>query len=250
MIDAEEGALGGIVHGAIAAGFRDADIFDGAIAIDAEGNRSFCSASGANGWVDGVLHPILIDGALHGFDVPTVTAGEITAARALHGHTAIGGTGKIAEAGGKTGLAALAVRDSVVGLRCFALEHFGRSGGGEGLFFFKFVHVDGVFFGLGFLGLGLFLIETFAEVHSAAVGRGDGGLRHGDACTADESDLGAGIAASATDAAPSVAGALDPDADEEECGEGNVKPGRVTEEAVEGEVVDGVGGARHGVRTR
>jgi len=248
VIDAEEGALGGVVHGTIAAGFRDADIFNGAVAIDAEGNRSFGFAGSANGGIDGVLHPVLIDGALHGFDVPTVTAGEITAAGTLHGDTTIGGTGEIAEAGRQARLAAFAVGDGVFSLRRFTLENLGGLRGGQGLFFFKFVNVDGVFFGFG-RGLGLFLVETFGGVDGAAIGRSDGGLRHGNASAADESDLRAGITTTATDAAPGIAAALDPDADEEKCGKRDVEPGRVTEEAVEGEVVDGVGGVRHGVRT-
>ncbi len=191
----------------------------------------------------------MIHGTLYGFDVPAVTTGEITAAGTLNGDTAIGGTGEIAEAGGKTGLATFAIVSGVVGLRFLALEHFGRFGWGKRLSFVKFVNIDGVFLWFRFLRLGLFLVETFGGVDSAAVGRSDGGLRHGNACAADQADFCGGIAATPADASPSVAGALDPDADEEECGEGNVKPGRVTEEAVEGEVVDGVGSVRHGVRT-
>src|SRR5208283_2461678 len=198
--------------------------------------------------LDSEVRIFLMEGALHGFNVPTVATGEIGTARALYGDTTIGGTGEIGEAGWEIGLAAFAVGDGILSLRRLALENFGRSGRGERLFLFKFVDVDGVFLGLGFLGLGLFLVETLGGVNSAAFGRGDGGLRHGNAGAADEADLYAGVAAT-TDAAPGVAGALDPDANEEEGRERNVKPGRVTEEAVEGEVVESVGGLRHGVRT-
>jgi len=48
VIDPEEGALGGIVHGAIAARFGDADIFDRPVAVDGECDGGFGTTSSAD----------------------------------------------------------------------------------------------------------------------------------------------------------------------------------------------------------
>lgn len=62
MVDHEKSTLSGKVQGAIAAGLRDADICDGAIAIDCE--RDFGVVVGADRRVDRVPHPILADARL------------------------------------------------------------------------------------------------------------------------------------------------------------------------------------------
>src|SRR6202035_4400329 len=115
FIDTEQGAGGGVVHGAIAAGGVEANVFDGAVAIDAEGSGGLSAAGGADGGVDAGLDPVLADGALHGFDVPAVAGGEIAAALALDGEAAGGGAGVLRVAGGDVHLAAFAVVGGIIG---------------------------------------------------------------------------------------------------------------------------------------
>ena len=130
--------------------FGDANIFDGAIAIDGEGDGGFGAAGGANGGVDGVLHPVLIDGAADGFDVPGIARGEIATALALDGDTAIERTGRGGVAGGNiVHGAALAVGNSVLGRGSFGFEDFGVFAGRKRLFLFEFRDFGGVFDRLG-----------------------------------------------------------------------------------------------------
>src|SRR5580658_5655449 len=77
VLDGEQRARGGIVHGTIAAGFGDANIFDGAVAIDGESESGFGATGGTDSGIDGVLQPVLIHGATHGFDIPAIARGEI-----------------------------------------------------------------------------------------------------------------------------------------------------------------------------
>ena len=242
MVDAEESALGGIVHGAVAAGFGDTNIFDGAVAIDGEGDGGLGPTGSANGGVDGALHPILADGATNGFDVPGIASGEITAALALNGYTTIERAGRVRIAAGNIHLAALAIRDGILGWRSIFFEDLGGFAGRKRLFFFKFGDFGGVGFGLRFLGLGLFLMETFGGINGLAL-CGVGGRGHGDASTGDEINPHTGI--TTTNTAPGITRALDPDTDEHEDGEGDVKEDRVGEAAFEGCGVESVG---HGGR--
>ena len=240
VIDAEESALGGVVEGTVAAGFGDANVFDGAVTIDGEGDSGFGPASGTNGGIDGILHPVLTYVAFDGFDVPGVARGEITAALALHGDAAIERAGSVGIAAGEIHLAALAVGDSVFRRRSFLFEHLRFVAGRKGFLFFEFGNIGGVGFGLGLFGFRFFLIQTFGGVDGFAIG-GVGGGRHGDACAGDETDLYTGFASA--DAAPGIAGVLDPDADEKKDGERDVEVDGVGEVSFEGkrvEVVDGL----------
>jgi len=125
FVDAKESASGGVVHGSIAAGSVETNVFDGAIAIDAECGDGMSTARGADRGIDAGLDPVLADGALDGFDVPAVAGGEITAARARNRQAAGGGAGGLRVAGGDVHLAAFAVRGGVVGRLNFRLEDFG-----------------------------------------------------------------------------------------------------------------------------
>ena len=100
--------------------------------------------------------------------------------------------------------------------------------------------------GLGRFGFGLFDVETFGGIDDLGF-RGIDLGRHGNAGAGDEIHFYAGIAA--TDAAPGFTGALNPDADKEECGERDVEEDRVREVAFEGEVVGGGGVGHGGIRT-
>src|SRR5258708_12155466 len=99
LVDTEEGAGGGVVHGAIAAGSVEANIFDGAVAKDAEGCDGMGAARGTDGGIDGGLDPVLADGALDGFNVPAIARGEIAAARAGNREAAGGFAGSLRVAG-------------------------------------------------------------------------------------------------------------------------------------------------------
>src|SRR5258708_28287356 len=59
FVDAEEGASGGVVHGAIAAGSVEANMFDGAVAQDAEGGDRMGAAGRAGTAMDGGFGPRL-----------------------------------------------------------------------------------------------------------------------------------------------------------------------------------------------
>ena len=144
MVDGEERALSGVVHGTIARGFGDANIFDGAIAIDGEGDGGFGATSGANAGVDGVLHPVLIDGATNGFDIPGVASGEIATTLALNRDAAVERAGSVGIAAQVVHGAALAVGDGVFGRRSFGFEDFGFFAGRKRLFLFEFGDLGGV----------------------------------------------------------------------------------------------------------
>ena len=242
MIDGEKGALSGIVQRAISAGFRDANIFDSAVTIDGEGKSGFGATSGTDGGVNGVLHPVLIDGATNGLDVPAIACGKITTALALNGNATIEGTGLIRIASGNVHLAALAVRDSVRRRRSFIFEDLGFLAGRKGFFFFEFGDVGGVLRWLGRFGLWLFDVETFGGVDDLGIGGIDGG-RHGNAGAGDETYFYAGV--TPPDAAPGIAGALQPNADQEKDSERDVKKDGIREVLFEVEIVGG-GGVRHG----
>ena len=246
LVDAEEGASGGVVHGAIAAGSIEANVFDSAIAIDAERSGGLSAAGGADGRIDAGLNPILADGAFDGFDVPAVTRGEIAAALALDGEAAGGSAGRLRIAGGDVHLAAFAVGGGVIGWLNFRFEDFGFFGGRRRrLLFLELENGRGIG-GLGRFDLGLFFGQAFGGIDDLA-GSGDDWVRHGNSGAADEIDLGAGFAA-ATYAAPGIAGALDPDAESDRGDQADVQPGGVAEEAFERGIVV-VGGVVHGVRT-
>src|SRR5580658_3349340 len=55
-----------IVEGCVAAGFRDADIFDRAVAVDRKGGDRVNGARGASGGIDAGLKPVLSDPAADG----------------------------------------------------------------------------------------------------------------------------------------------------------------------------------------
>ena len=84
VIDVEERALSRVVHRTIAARFDDADILDRAIAVDGKADGGLGAAGNANAGIDGVLHPVLIDIAAYGLDIPGVPSSEIAAALALN----------------------------------------------------------------------------------------------------------------------------------------------------------------------
>src|SRR5882757_2358043 len=129
FVDAEEGASGGVVHGAIAAGSVEANIFDGAVAKDAEGGDGMGAAGGADRGIDGGLDPVLADGTFDGFNVPAIARGEIAAARAGNREAAGGCAGSLRVAGGDIQLAtAFAIGHGVWGRRCFWCEDFGFLG--------------------------------------------------------------------------------------------------------------------------
>src|SRR5258708_14012806 len=70
LVDAEEGAGGGVVHGAIAAGSVEANIFDGAVAKDAEGCDGMGAAGCGDGGICGGFDPVLPDCARAGHKLP------------------------------------------------------------------------------------------------------------------------------------------------------------------------------------
>ncbi len=242
MIDGQKGALSGIVQRAIATGFRDANIFNSAVTIDGEGESGFGVASGADGWVDGVLHPVLIDGATNGFDVPAIACGKITTTLALNGNTTIERARLIGIASGNVHLAALTVRDSVRRRGSFIFEDLGFFAGRKRFFFFKFGDVGGVLGWLGRFGLRLFDVETFGGVDDLGISGVDGG-RHGNAGAGDEIYFYAGV--TTADAAPGIAGALQPNTDKENDSERDVKKDGIREVPFEVEIV-GDGGVGHG----
>src|SRR6266481_7972568 len=246
LVDTEEGAGGGVVHGAIAAGSVEANIFEGAVAKDAEGGDGMGAARGADGGIDGGLDPVLADGALDGFNVPAIARGEIAAARAGNGEAAGGCAGSLRVAGGDVDLAAaFAVGDGVWRRRLFGFEDFGFFGGRwRRLFFLELENGRGI--GLGLFDLGLFFGQAFRGIDDLT-GCGHDWMRHGNAGAADEIYLYAGLGA-ATDASPGIAGALDPDAEGDCRDQADVQPSGIAEKALEGGVV-AVGGVTHGVRT-
>jgi hypothetical protein len=233
LIDAEEGALGGVVHGTIAAGFGDTDIFDGAITIDGEGDGGFGAMLGTNGRIDGGLHPILGDGAFDGFDVPAVATGEIAAALALHGDSTGGRAGRWRVAGRQTHLAALAVFDGVVGAGRFVFKNLGRLRWGKRLFFLgvELGNLQGVGFDFRRLGR-LGFVEALGGIDGMAIGK-DIGLRHGNAGAGDEFYFCFGRIAS-THAAPGVAAALHVDSDEQSGGHTDVQDDGIHHESLQG----------------
>ena len=243
MLDGEERARGGIVHGAVAAGFGDPNIFYGAIAIDGESERGFGATGGADSGIDGVLQPVLIDGATNGFDVPAIARGEIAATLALHGNAAVERAGLIGIAGGDVHLAALAVRNGVGRRRGFLFEDFGLFAGRKNFFFVELGNIGGVFGRLGRFRLRLFDVEALGGIDDLGFGGIDGG-RHGNACAGGEGNFYASVAAA--DSAPGVAGALEPDAGEKDGGERYMEEDRVGEVAFEAEVFRGVDGFGHG----
>jgi len=144
MIDAEEGTLRGIVHGTVAAGFGEANIFDGAVAINTEGHGGFGATSGANAGIDGVLHPVLANGADHGLHVPGIAPGKITAL-SLHADptVAVEGTRRSRVTGGKVRGAALA-GDGVGGVGRLLFENLGFFAGRKWPFLGEFGNLGGI----------------------------------------------------------------------------------------------------------
>src|ERR1700729_633241 len=65
-----DGPQAGVVPREIAAGLSDADIFDGAIAANAERNGGVERGGIANAGVDGHLVPVGINATLWGLEVP------------------------------------------------------------------------------------------------------------------------------------------------------------------------------------
>src|SRR5579885_2529198 len=245
FIDAEEGPSGGIVHGAIAAGGFQANVGDGAVAIDAERDRGFGAASGADSGIDGGLNPVLADGADDGRDVPTVARGEVATSLALHGQAAGGGAWGVRVATGDAHLTASAVRGGVIGSRWLVFEDPGFASRRQRLLFFKFGDFGDFRFDL-FLGLGFFLVEALGGVD--CLGRsGNDGLRHGDAGVGDQADFRAGAAGTTTEAAPFIAGAIQVNADEQCESDADMEPRRIAEISAEGGVAGGGGGHREEV---
>src|SRR6266436_5991383 len=246
LVDAEEGAGGGVVHRAIAAGSVEANIFDGAVAKDTEGGDGMGAARGADGGIDGGLDPVLADGALDGFDVPAIARGEIAAARAGNREAAGGCAGSLRVAGGDVDLtAAFAIFDRVIGRRFFGFEDFGFFGRRRRrLFFLELGKGRGI--GLGVFDPGRFFGQAFCGIDDVT-GCGHDWMRHGNAGAADEIYLYAGLGA-ATDASPGIAGPLDPDAEGDCRDQADVQPSGIAEEALEGGVF-GLDGVAHGVRT-
>src|SRR5882757_6164850 len=245
LVDAEEGAGGGVVHRAIAAGSVEANIFDGAVAKDTEGGDGMGAARCADGGIDGGLDPVLADGTFDGFDVPAIARGEIAAPRAGNREAAGGCAGRLRITRGDVHLTAFAISDGVIGRRFFGFEDFGFLGRRwRRLFFLELENGRGI--GLGLFDLGLFFGQAFGGIDDLT-GCGHDWMRHGDASAADEIYLYAGLGA-ATDASPGIAGPLDPDAEGDCRDEADVQPGGIAEEALEGGVVV-VGGVTHGVRT-
>jgi len=243
MVDAEEGTLRGIVHGTIAAGFGDADVFDRAIAIDTKGDSGFGATRGAHGGVDGVLHPILADSANDGLHVPSIASGEVATALAPSGESAVDGAGRIGVARGNAGGPLLA-GDRVVSIVRLLFEDYRRVAGAKRPFPRPLGNFgDG--FGSYFRGRGkrVTLVETLGGIGNAAVGDVRR-LKHENASGGDDIDFEAGIAA-ATDTAPLIAGMLKRDAREHDDRESEVQEHRIKQEALERELVGGGDGVGH-----
>ncbi len=124
FVDAEHGTHGGVVHGTIAAGGIELDIFDRAVAKDREGDYCLGPASGTNSGIDSALQPVVGNTLAHALNVPRIARVEFAAACSFHSNAATERAGSIGGAGGKTHLAALAVIDGVIGARSFILESF------------------------------------------------------------------------------------------------------------------------------
>jgi len=124
FVDAEQGAHAGIVHGAIAAGLRESNIFDGAIAENGERDDGVSGACGADRRIDGALHPIVLDTLGDTGNVPGIARGKFGAALAAEGEASGGrhGAWLRAVAGGNIHLATFAVGHGVIGWRRFVLE--------------------------------------------------------------------------------------------------------------------------------
>src|SRR4029077_12204424 len=131
LVDAGEGANAGVVHGTIAAGLRETNIFEGAVAENGESDDGVSRARGADRSVDGVLHPVILHAFGDAGDIPRIARGKFSAALTAHGdprgvrHGA--GFGTVAR--GNVHGAALPVGDSVCGRRSFVLESFGGLAG-------------------------------------------------------------------------------------------------------------------------
>jgi hypothetical protein len=212
---------------------REANIFDRSIAENGEGDNGVRGARGANRGVDGVLHPIVLHALGDTGDIPRIARSEFGATLAAEGGARRGrhrsGLGTIT--GGNIQLAALAVGDSILGRRRFVFEGFrSLAGWRRGLEFIEFWDLEGVGFNLGRLGR-LFLGEALGGIDYVAVGD-DVRLGHGQAGTADEIHLDAGIAG-ATDATPRDSVTLNPNAKEEENGKAKVHEGGIAEEGLE-----------------
>jgi hypothetical protein len=233
FVDAEQSAHSGIVHGAIAAGLHEANIFDRTIAENGEGDNGVGGTRGANWGVDGVLHPIVLHALGDTGDIPRIARGEFGATLASEGGASRGrhrsGLGTVT--GRNIQLPALAVGDGIFGRRRFILES-SRSfpGWRRGLEFVEFWNLEGVGFNLGRLGW-LFLSEALGGIDYVAVGE-DIRLGHGQAGTADEIHFDAGISG-ATDTTPRDGVTLNPNAKEEENGKAKVHEGGIAEKGLE-----------------
>jgi len=69
----------------VPAGLLHANIFNGTVAVDGEGQHGFSPACGAHGRIDFKKIPVAADLASNGFYIPTVARGEIAAALSLSG---------------------------------------------------------------------------------------------------------------------------------------------------------------------
>ena len=86
-IRAQNGAEAGVVPGKIAAGLRDAGVFDAAIAIDAERDRAMKRSGTANSRINRQFVPVRVNATLGGLNIPTEACGEVAATLARDADT-------------------------------------------------------------------------------------------------------------------------------------------------------------------
>jgi len=128
-------------------------------------------------------------------------------------------------------LSAFAVGNGVGGRRLFIFEDLGLLAGRKRLLLIEFGNGGGVFGLLGWLGFGLFDVETLGGIDDLGVGGGDVGRQRKTGAGSYKIDLDAAVATGAN-AAPVFAGALEVDAGEEQSGEQEVEEDRVGEVAL------------------
>src|SRR5580698_2706423 len=81
-IRTHDGSETGVVPREVAAGLRDANVLDAAVAIDAERHGAVKRGGAAHARIDRELVPIRVDTAFRGLNVPAEARGEVTPALA------------------------------------------------------------------------------------------------------------------------------------------------------------------------
>ena len=170
----------------------------------------FGAAGGANAGVDGVLHPVLINGAADGFDVPAIARGEIAATLALTATPPLSGTGRDRSSrwGHSSGRPCRREQRCGAG-RGFLFEDFGFLLGGSGFSFSNLGILVASLVGSGGFGWGSSTLRPLVGSTTwESVGLMSGGMGM-PALGATEIDFYAGIAAGPTPP-QAFAGALGP----------------------------------------